>query len=71
MILAFLDDLRTTQGVIINIGSIASFIGVDSPLGYSPSKGGVKILTRAMARDLAPLGIRVNAIAPSVIETPM
>ncbi len=71
MILAFLDDLRATRGVIINVGSIASFVGVDSALGYSPSKGGVKMLTQAMARDLASDGIRVNAIAPGLIETPM
>ncbi len=71
MIHAFLDALRATRGVIINVGSIASFAGVGSTLGYSPSKGGVKMMTQAMARDLAPDGIRVNAIAPGVIETPM
>ncbi|WP_341774882.1 SDR family NAD(P)-dependent oxidoreductase [Burkholderia gladioli] len=71
MILAFRDDLRTTRGAIINVGSIASFIGVDSALGYSASKGGVRLLTQAMARDLATDGIRVNAIAPGLIETAM
>ncbi|MCY1522494.1 2-dehydro-3-deoxy-D-gluconate 5-dehydrogenase [compost metagenome] len=71
MIHAFLDALRATHGVVINVGSIASFAGVGSTLGYSPSKGGVKMMTQAMARDLAPDGIRVNAIAPGVIETPM
>jgi NAD(P)-dependent dehydrogenase (short-subunit alcohol dehydrogenase family) len=38
---------------------------------YAASKGAVLQLTRAMAHDLAPFGIRVNAIAPGVIETPM
>ncbi|MBC9907158.1 SDR family NAD(P)-dependent oxidoreductase [Achromobacter xylosoxidans] len=71
MIHAFLGALRATRGVIINVGSIASFAGVGTTLGYSPSKGGVKMMTQAMARDLAPDGIRVNAIAPGVIETPM
>ena len=70
MIHAFLDALRATRGVIINVGSIASFAGGVDP-GLLAVKGGVKMMTQAMARDLAPDGIRVNAIAPGVIETPM
>ncbi len=68
---AFLPALRRTRGSIINIASIASFVGVGGVLGYSPSKGAVKLLTQALARDLAADGIRVNAIAPGVIATPM
>src|SRR5262245_50857686 len=68
---AWLPALRKTRGNIINVASIASFVGVGSTLGYSPSKGAVKLFTQALARDLAPDGIRVNAIAPGVIETPM
>ena len=68
---AWLPALRQTHGNIINVASIASFVGVGSTLGYSPSKGAVKLFTQALARDLAPDGIRVNAIAPGVIETPM
>src|SRR5215471_3455696 len=68
---AWLPALRRTRGNIINVASIASFVGVGSTLGYSPSKGAVKLFTQALARDLAPDGIRVNAIAPGVIETPM
>ncbi|MCO5129933.1 MAG: glucose 1-dehydrogenase [Xanthobacteraceae bacterium] len=68
---AFLAALRATGGTVINIGSIASFVGVADTLGYSPSKGGVKLLTQALARELANDGIRVNAIAPGVIETAM
>lgn len=68
---AWLPSLRKTRGNIINVASIASFVGVGSTLGYSPSKGAVKMFTQALARDLAPDGIRVNAIAPGVIETPM
>lgn len=68
---AFLPALRETRGAIINLGSIASFLGVADTLGYAPSKGGVKLLTQALARELAADGIRVNAIAPGVIETAM
>jgi NAD(P)-dependent dehydrogenase (short-subunit alcohol dehydrogenase family) len=68
---AWLPSLRKTHGNIINVASIASFVGVGSTLGYSPSKGAVKMFTQALARDLAPDGIRVNAIAPGVIATPM
>jgi NAD(P)-dependent dehydrogenase (short-subunit alcohol dehydrogenase family) len=68
---AWLPALRKTRGNIINVASIASFVGVGSTLGYSPSKGAVKMFTQALARDLAPDGIRVNAIAPGVIATPM
>ena len=68
---AFLPALRKTRGTIVNLGSIASFVGVGDTLGYAPSKGGVKLLTQALARDLARDGIRVNAIAPGVIETAM
>jgi len=68
---AWLPALRKTRGNIINVASIASFVGVGSTLGYSPSKGAVKLFTQALARDLAADGIRVNAIAPGVISTPM
>jgi NAD(P)-dependent dehydrogenase (short-subunit alcohol dehydrogenase family) len=68
---AWLPALRQTRGNIINVASIASFVGVGSTLGYSPSKGAVRLFTQALARDLAADGIRVNAIAPGVIETPM
>jgi NAD(P)-dependent dehydrogenase (short-subunit alcohol dehydrogenase family) len=68
---AWLPALRQTRGNIINVASIASFVGVGNTLGYSPSKGAVRLFTQALARDLAADGIRVNAIAPGVIETPM
>ncbi len=68
---AFLPALRARRGSVINLGSIASFVGVADTLGYSPSKGGVKLLTQALARELAQDGVRVNALAPGVIETAM
>ena len=68
---AWLPALRKTRGTIINIASIGSFVGLGGILGYAPSKGAVKLFTQALVRDLAPDGIRVNAIAPGVVATPM
>jgi NAD(P)-dependent dehydrogenase (short-subunit alcohol dehydrogenase family) len=68
---AFLPQLRATRGRIINLGSIMSVAAGPGIAAYAASKGAVLQLTRALAHDLAPDGIRVNAIAPGVIETPM
>ena len=68
---AWLASLRSTRGCIVNVASIASYVGIPGVLGYSPSKGAVKQLTQALAVELAKDGVRVNAIAPGVIETPM
>lgn len=67
----FLPALRRTQGRIINVASIASYIATAANPGYSVSKAGVKMLTQLMGRELAKDGIRVNAIAPSLVETAM
>ena len=71
MIRAFLDDLKATQGRVVNLGSIMSLTAGPGMTAYAGSKGAVAQMTKALAHDLAPEGVRVNAIAPGVIETPM
>ena len=68
---ACLDQLRRTQGSVVNLASIRSFIAARESAAYCASKGAVAMLTKAMATDLATDGIRVNAIAPGIIATPM
>ncbi|KML19734.1 MULTISPECIES: SDR family NAD(P)-dependent oxidoreductase [Burkholderia] len=68
---AFMPAIKATRGVVINIASIAAYAGQGGSLGYSPSKGAIKMFTQSLAAELAPFGVRVNALAPGVIETPM
>lgn len=68
---AFLAQLRDKRGTIVNIASIAAFVSVPSTLAYMASKSGVKGLTQALAIELAADGIRVNAVAPGQMATPM
>jgi len=63
--------LEKTEGTILNIASDAGLIGNAGAAIYCASKGGVVLLTKALARELAPRGIRVNAICPCDVETPM
>jgi NAD(P)-dependent dehydrogenase (short-subunit alcohol dehydrogenase family) len=58
-------------GAIVNISSIAAVQGAAGSAAYCASKGGLEALTRAMAVELAPLRVRVNAVAPHAIDTPM
>jgi NAD(P)-dependent dehydrogenase (short-subunit alcohol dehydrogenase family) len=71
MSVAMLPHLRATTGCIINISSVVAFITMDTFVGYAASKSALLGITRNMARQLAPDGIRVNAIAPGPFETPM
>ncbi len=61
--------LARRSGRIVNIASIAGQIGLSGTVAYAASKGGVVMLTRALAVEWAPLGVRVNAIAPSWFES--
>jgi NAD(P)-dependent dehydrogenase (short-subunit alcohol dehydrogenase family) len=71
MVLALLDQLKATRGCVLNVGSIQSFVATPNSVPYTASKGGVAQLTKALASELAPQGIRVNAIAPGFMVTPM
>jgi 3-oxoacyl-[acyl-carrier protein] reductase len=63
--------MRARKGKIINISSVAGAHGGRGQVNYSASKGGINSLTRALAAELAPRNVTVNAIAPGVIETEM
>jgi NAD(P)-dependent dehydrogenase (short-subunit alcohol dehydrogenase family) len=63
--------LERGEGRIINVASLAATMGVDGLSSYSASKGGLVALTRQAAVDYGPKGIRINAINPGVIDTPM
>lgn len=58
-------------GSIINLSSILGKVGMPGATAYCASKGGVVLLTKATALELAPLGVRVNSVHPGFIETPM
>lgn len=63
--------LRHHAGKIVNISSVWGNTGASMEVAYSASKGGVNAFTKALARELAPSGIQVNAIACGVIDTDM
>jgi NAD(P)-dependent dehydrogenase (short-subunit alcohol dehydrogenase family) len=71
MVTAFLEQLKQTKGSVINIGSIQSFVALPNSAAYTTSKGGVRALTKALAIELSPQGVRVNAIGPGMIATPL
>jgi meso-butanediol dehydrogenase/(S,S)-butanediol dehydrogenase/diacetyl reductase len=68
---AALPELIQSRGVILNTASMAGLIGQSMHAAYSAAKGAMIALTKSMALDYAPHGIRVNAICPAGVWTPM
>ena len=69
--LAIPDMIRNRSGSIINISSVWGVCGASCEVAYSATKGGINAFTKALAKELAPSGINVNAIACGVIDTDM
>lgn len=63
--------LKETKGVILNTSSMVSIYGQSSGVMYPTTKFAVNGITKSLARELAPYGIRVNAVAPGIINTDM
>ena len=59
------------RGAIVNIASVAAYDGQIGQASYSASKGGVVGMTLPIARDLSAIGVRVNTVAPGLIDTPI
>lgn len=68
----FMDAMiRQKYGRIINVSSVWGLSGASCEVVYSTAKGGVNAFTKALAKELAPSGVTVNAVAPGVVETSM
>lgn len=63
--------LPAQSGCIVNISSMAAQYGIPKVIAYSAAKTGIEGMTRAMATELSPLGIRINCVAPGFIKTAM
>jgi NAD(P)-dependent dehydrogenase (short-subunit alcohol dehydrogenase family) len=68
---AALPSLRERKGCIVNVASIAGLKGQPYSVAYSASKGGLVLFTKSLALELAASGVRVNAVCPSSVLTPM
>ncbi len=63
--------MKAKRGVILNVTSVSGLVGMPGQVNYSASKAGLVGMTKAMAKELGPLGVRVNALALGFIETDM
>lgn len=68
---AFVPALKALKGNVVHLCSVAGFVAGGSTAGYVVSKGAIRSLTQVMARDLAPHGVRVNAVAPGIMMSEM
>jgi len=68
---AVVPHMRKAGGAIVNVSSITALIGVNKSVAYSATKGAVRSLTKSIAIDEAPFGIRCNSIHPGTIDTGM
>ncbi|MGL4761621.1 MAG: elongation factor P 5-aminopentanone reductase [Sarcina sp.] len=66
-----MDSLLSTKGSIVNISSIWGNVGASCEVLYSTTKGAINLFTKSLAKEMAMSGVRVNAVAPGVIETEM
>jgi meso-butanediol dehydrogenase/(S,S)-butanediol dehydrogenase/diacetyl reductase len=71
LIQAALPHIRAAKGNIVNVSSVAGNKAQGYSAAYSAAKGGLTMLTRALALELAPEGIRVNAVCPGTVDTPL
>jgi NAD(P)-dependent dehydrogenase (short-subunit alcohol dehydrogenase family) len=65
------EGLKQTRGAVVNVASITSLVATRANVAYGTSKGAVAQLTKFLARDFGPHGVRVNAVAPGLVMTPM
>jgi NAD(P)-dependent dehydrogenase (short-subunit alcohol dehydrogenase family) len=68
---AAVPHLRQTRGSIINMSSMTGVVGQPDALAYCATKGGILAMTKALAMDLAEDGVRVNAVCPAAVRTPL
>ena len=68
---AAMPHIRAGKGNIVNVSSVAGRVPQPYTTAYSAAKGGLTMLTRALALELSPEGIRVNAICPGTVDTPI
>lgn len=71
LIQAALPHIRAAAGAIVNVSSVAGNVAQPYATAYAAAKGGLTQLTRALALELSPEGIRVNAICPGTVDTPI